>query len=46
MMEITFMILLVLVVTLVLRLAAGGMDHGRVEDYVRSRGRRLLDAHY
>jgi hypothetical protein len=45
--EVAFIVIpLVIVLALVIRLAAGGMDHGRLREYVESRGGRLLEARW
>ena len=37
---------LVLVIALVIRLAAGGLDHDRIKRYVEDRGGQVLDANW
>lgn len=37
---------LVIVVAVVIRLAAGGLDHDRIREYVEGRGGRVVDANW
>ena len=40
------LVVLVIVVGIAIRLAAGGMDHDRVRQYVESRGGRVIEANW
>lgn len=37
---------LLIVVAVVIRLAAGGLDHDRIREYVEQRGGQVLDANW
>lgn len=41
-----FLVLAVIVIALVIRLAAGGLDHDRIRQYIESRGGKVLDSHW
>src|SRR5262245_16274548 len=45
-MEVGIVIVLFIVVAIVIRLLAGGMDHDRVRQYVESNGGKIIDAHW
>jgi hypothetical protein len=43
---VVLIVIVFVVVAIVIRLMAGGLDHDRVRSYVESRGGRLLDANW
>lgn len=45
-MEIVLIVFLVVGLALMFRLFAGSLDHNRVEDYIASRGGRVLEKHW
>jgi len=45
-MEVVLVILAFAGVALAIRVVAGGMDHGRVDDYIQSKGGRVLERHW
>jgi hypothetical protein len=45
-MEAGVIVFLIIVIGIVIRLMAGGLDHDRVREYIESRGGNVIDAHW
>jgi len=45
-MEVVAIVCLFVVIAIVVRLLAGGMDHDRVGEYIRSQGGEVIDQHW